>query len=146
MLSRRAFVAAASAFATFGAIREIGAQGRAVARRSISAMAANDPDLVAYRRAVAAMKALPPADPRNWYRFANIHRNFCPHGNWYFLPWHRAYLAAFERICRQLSGKPDFALPYWDWTQQRRLPPNTFLGEPSKFHSVAEISPSVARM
>jgi len=124
MLSRRAFVAAgASTLATFGAIREIGAQGRAVVRRSIGAMAANDPDLVAYRRAVAAMKALPPADPRNWYRFANIHRNFCPHGNWYFLPWHRAYLAAFERICRQLSGKPDFALPYWDWTAQRRLPP-----------------------
>jgi len=124
MLSRRAFVAAgASAFAAFGAIRWVGAQGRAVVRRSIGAMAANDPDLAAYRRAVAAMKALPPADPRNWNRIANIHRNFCPHGNWYFLPWHRAYLAAFERICRELSGKPDFALPYWDWTNQRQVPP-----------------------
>src|SRR5262245_16105339 len=122
MLSRRAFMAGASALATFSAIREVGAQGRAVVRRSVGEMAANDPDLVAYARAVAAMKALPPADPRNWYRFANLHRDFCPHGNWYFLPWHRAYLSAFERVCRELSGKPDFALPYWDWTTHRRLP------------------------
>ena len=55
-------------------------------------MTANDPDLAAMRRAVAAMKALPQSDPRNWIRFADIHRNFCPHGNWYFLPWHRAYI------------------------------------------------------
>jgi tyrosinase len=123
MLSRRAFLAAsASALSIFGAIRHIGAQGRAVVRRSIGEMGNDDPDLTAYRRAVAAMKALPPADPRNWNRFANIHRNFCPHGNWYFLPWHRAYLTAFERICRELSGKPDFALPYWDWTADRQLP------------------------
>ncbi len=59
-------------------------------------MSANDPDLAAMRRAVAAMKALPQSDPRNWIRFADIHRNFCPHGNWYFLPWHRAYIASFE--------------------------------------------------
>jgi hypothetical protein len=123
MLSRRAFVVAgAAAFSTFGAIREIGAQGRSVVRRSVGEMENDDPDLAAYRRAVAAMKALPAADPRNWNRFTNVHRNFCPHGNWYFLPWHRAYLASFERICRQLSGKPDFALPYWDWSNDRRLP------------------------
>ncbi|MHB9363555.1 tyrosinase family protein [Mesorhizobium sp. LNJC403B00] len=53
---------------------------------------------------------------------AEIHQNHCPHGNWYFLPWHRAYLYAFEQICRELSGKPDFALPYWDWFIDRQLP------------------------
>ena len=73
-------------------------------------------------RAVAAMKALPQSDPRNWIRFADIHRNFCPHGNWYFLPWHRAYISSFERICRELSGKRDFALPYWNWTADRQFP------------------------
>jgi tyrosinase len=85
-------------------------------------MSANDPDLAAMRRAVARMKALPQSDPRNWIRFADIHRNFCPHANWYFLPWHRAYILAFERICQQLSGKADFALPYWNWTADRQFP------------------------
>ena len=85
-------------------------------------MTANDPDLAAMSRAVAAMKALPRSDPRNWTRFADIHRNFCPHGNWYFLPWHRAYLVSFEEIVRELSGKADFALPYWNWTADRAFP------------------------
>jgi tyrosinase len=123
MLDRRSFLmAGGSSLALLGAPTTIGAQGATVTRRSIRAMAANDPDLAALRRAVAAMKALPSSDPRNWIRFADIHRNFCPHGNWYFLPWHRAYILSFERICRQLSRKPDFALPYWDWTADRRFP------------------------
>lgn len=123
MLDRRTFLmAGGSSLAVLGAPSMIAAQGAAVTRRSIRGMAANDPDLVAMRRAVAAMKALPQSDPRNWIRFADIHRNFCPHGNWYFLPWHRAYILSFERICRQLSRKPDFALPYWDWTADRRFP------------------------
>ena len=29
---------------------------------------------------------------------------------------------AFERICQELSGKPDFALPYWNWTADRQFP------------------------
>ena len=98
------------------------AQGAGVTRRSIRGMSANDPDLAAMRRAVAAMKALPQSDARNWIRFADIHRNFCPHANWYFLPWHRAYIASFERICQELSGKRDFALPYWNWTADRQFP------------------------
>ena len=98
------------------------AQGAGVRRRSVRGMSANDPDLAAMRRAVAAMKALPQSDARNWIRFADIHRNFCPHGNWYFLPWHRAYIASFEAICQELSGKSDFALPYWNWTADRQFP------------------------
>ena len=85
-------------------------------------MSANDPDLAAMRRAVAAMKRLPQSAARNWTRFADIHRNFCPHANWYFLPWHRAYIRAFERICRELAGKSDFALPHWNWTADRQFP------------------------
>jgi tyrosinase len=100
----------------------VASQGAIATRRSIRTMAANDPDLAAYRRAVASMKALPRSDPRNWFRFAEIHRDHCPHSNWYFLPWHRAYLLALERLCRQLSGKADFALPYWDWTLDRQVP------------------------
>jgi tyrosinase len=68
------------------------------------------------------MKYLPQSDPRNWERQAQIHQNNCPHGNWFFLPWHRKYILDFERICRNLSGDPDFALPYWNWTRTRRIP------------------------
>lgn len=33
-----------------------------------------------------------------------------------FLSWHRLYIWHFEKILRQLSGDPDFALPYWGYT------------------------------
>lgn len=91
-------------------------------RENVAGMGANHPTLAAYRAAVQQMKNLPQSDPRNWTRQAQIHNNNCPHGNWYFLPWHRAYVLEFERICRDLSGNPDFALPYWNWTQNRRIP------------------------
>ena len=79
-----------------------------------------------YKRAIRAMLALPPEDPRNWYRHALVHALDCPHGNWWFLPWHRAYLGWFERTCRELSGDPDFALPYWDWTKEPSVPAAMF--------------------
>src|SRR5476649_371483 len=122
LVSRRQFIAGASTFALTGLRQDARAQGATVTRRSVRGMSANDPDLAAMQRAVAAMKALPQSDARNWIRFADIHRNFCPHGNWYFLPWHRAYIRSFERICQQLSRKPDFALPYWNWTADRQFP------------------------
>lgn len=80
--------------------------------------------LASYKTAVRAMLALPPSDPRNWYRHTLIHTLDCPHGNWWFLPWHRGYLGWFEQTCRELSGDPDFAIPYWDWTVS--LQPDTF--------------------
>jgi tyrosinase len=91
-------------------------------RRNIDTLAANDPILVAYRSAITQMQALPSSDPRNWTNQAQIHQNHCPHGNWLLLPWHRAYLYYFERICRKLSGMADFALPYWDWSQNQHVP------------------------
>src|SRR4051794_2474433 len=50
--------------------------------------------------------------------------NQCPHGNWWFPPWHRAYLYFFERILRWASNNPDLALPYWNYSDpgQRELP------------------------
>lgn len=43
----------------------------------------------------------------------------CAHGNWFFLPWHRAYLIEFEAVARahikDLGGPHDsWALPYWN--------------------------------
>lgn len=53
----------------------------------------------------------------------------CQHGSWYFLPWHRGYLLAFEAVIRdavmKLHGPADWALPYWNYfkPQQNALPP-----------------------
>jgi tyrosinase len=91
-------------------------------RRNIANLAANDPIIQTYKDAVAAMKALPNSDGRNWSKQADIHNNKCPHQNWWFLPWHRAYLVNFEAICRKLTGNNDFALPYWNWTSSPSIP------------------------
>ena len=80
------------------------------------------PVLDSYKKGIAAMLALPPTDPRNWYRIAFIHELDCPHGNWWFLPWHRGYLGYLECIIRDLSGDPTLRLPYWDWTANPSLP------------------------
>jgi len=53
---------------------------------------------------------------------ANIHRDRCSHATWWFLPWHRAYLLAFERVLRAAAGDPGLTLPYWDWSTAPRLP------------------------
>lgn len=79
-------------------------------------------DLQTYSEAVKAMLNLPPEDPRNWYRHALTHMMDCPHGNWWFLVWHRGYLAHLENICRELTGNANFALPFWDWTVETKVP------------------------
>jgi len=91
-------------------------------RRSVNSLAPNGPELTAYRAAVTAMRALPASDSRSWAAQANIHASACPHNNWFFLPWHRAYLHRFEQICAEMSGVADFALPYWDWSASPTIP------------------------
>ena len=39
----------------------------------------------------------------------------CTHASPFFTVWHRWYLYYFERICREISGHPEFALPYWNY-------------------------------
>lgn len=84
--------------------------------------------LASYARGVAAMLALPPDHPQNWFRNAFIHLMDCPHGNWWFYVWHRGYIGYFEQTIRKLSGDPAFTLPYWDWTQLPQLPDGMFNG------------------
>lgn len=120
--SRRGFLTAggAAVLATAAAARPRTA--RAQPPQKFLRMNLSDPmaakNVQSYQAAVAAMLRLPATDPRNWYRNAFIHLLDCPHGNWWFLPWHRGYLGWFEQTCRQLSGDPTFALPYWDWTAE----------------------------
>jgi tyrosinase len=110
-----------------------------------------------YARGVAAMKARALAEPTAWRFYGAIHgidqplwkqlgylsasdkmppaadvKRFwkqCQHGSWYFLPWHRGYLLAFEANIRaaviKLGGPADWALPYWNYFKpnQFKLPP-----------------------
>lgn len=99
-----------------------------------------------YALAMEAMDALPASDRRSWKFLAAIHGfhkgrwveegamapatpvppeyenqtygKQCQHRNWYFLPWHRGYLASFESIVAakvmELTGR-QWALPYWNY-------------------------------
>ena len=129
LFSRRDFMKGATALGITGLALWSGACESACekiknrpTRRNIANLAANDPIIQTYKDAVAAMKALPAGDGRNWTKQAEIHNNMCPHRNWWFLPWHRAYLFNFEAICRKLTGNNDFALPYWNWTTSPSIP------------------------
>jgi tyrosinase len=35
-----------------------------------------------------------------------------------FLPWHRMYVFFMEQIIRSISGHPEFAMPYWNYTSE----------------------------
>jgi tyrosinase len=90
-------------------------------------------DLVAYERAVGLMRAADPptgrpTNPLGWAYLAAIHGRAgvggaadtsdplwctCQHGSWYFLPWHRMYLMAFELAVQDVLADPDWSLPYW---------------------------------
>lgn len=73
-----------------------------------------------------------PRDPSGWLMNADPHREFCaaPGGSgfaqihycYWFLPWHRAYLAVLDRKLRALSGDPTLSFPYWNWSSTHRLP------------------------
>ncbi|MBC7661719.1 MAG: tyrosinase family protein [Chitinophagaceae bacterium] len=101
--------------------------GTRTIRRSATAPN-NKANVELYRKAVAKMKITPfpiLVDGQQltwWEAHAEIHNNNCPHGNWYFFPWHRAYLHYFELVCRAFCEDSTFALPYWDWTSDSALP------------------------
>lgn len=123
-VSRRSFLAAtaaAAAVASLPAVRPKAQTGGPWVRMSLT-----DPNvgsmIDSYNLAVTRLLALDPNDPRNFYRNAFIHTLDCPHGNWWFLPWHRGYLGWWEQTVRELSGNPNFAFPYWDWTVQPYVP------------------------
>ena len=90
--------------------------------------------LVAYEEAVHRLRQLDgsptgrPGDPVGWGYLAAIHGRraadggpdtsdplwcTCQHESWYFLPWHRLYLRAFELIVQQVLGDDSWSLPYW---------------------------------
>lgn len=56
----------------------------------------------------------------------------------FFLPWHRMYVSAFENIIRSVTSKPDFSLPYWDYTDptHRSLPAEFRLKDDPKWKTL----------
>jgi tyrosinase len=113
-------------------------------RRSLTGMPLNDPDLSAYRDFVQIMHSKNQSQPLSWLGFANQHGSlnggykFCPHGDWYFLPWHRAYVIMYETAAQVLTKSNDFAMPYWNWTEMRLMPEafasRTYNGKPNPLY------------
>lgn len=128
-VSRRQFLVTttAAAVASTLPIRFARAAPARFHRLNLSGAAAQ-PMLASYATGIQKMLQLPPTDPRNWYRNAFVHTFDCPHGNWWFPPWHRGYIGWFEQTIRSLSGNPNFALPFWDWTAQPFVPPQFWNG------------------
>ncbi|HKF44474.1 MAG TPA: tyrosinase family protein [Thermoanaerobaculia bacterium] len=103
-------------------------------RKDVGGLAASDPILTGYAKAIRAMRALAVDDPLSWAYQAAIHGttlscsytswNTCEHGTYFFLSWHRMYLWYFERIIRKMAGDPNWTLPFWNWesTSERTLP------------------------
>jgi tyrosinase len=89
--------------------------------------------LKAYEKAVGLLRKAdppsgPPTKPISWGYLAALHGrirpdgrvdrtvsawNNCQHGSWFFLPWHRMYLMAFEAIVQHVLGDTTWSLPYW---------------------------------
>src|SRR6476661_2510886 len=129
-------------------------------RRDVRGLGAGWNDtLLWYARAVRTLQSRPLTDSTSWRFLAAIHGmhptvwrqfgviqantpappaavqrrfwNQCQHQSWYFLPWHRGYLASFEAIVRAAivaeGGPLSWALPYWNYNSAKRraneLPP-----------------------
>lgn len=112
---------------TVPGLRAFAAAPKLRVRRSVNSMALDDPDLETYRDFVGIMRDKPQTDRVSWLGFANQHGDendfkYCPHGDWYFLPWHRGFVEMYEKAAAVLTKNPKFALPYWDWTTLRQLP------------------------
>jgi tyrosinase len=104
------------------------ARGAAKYTRYNATSAGGKKALASYAKGITAMLKLPATHPQNWFRNAFIHLMDCPHGNWWFYVWHRGYLGYFEETIRNLSGDPNFAMPYWDWSTLPQLPDEIFTG------------------
>jgi tyrosinase len=133
-------------------------------RKNVYHLSAGDRTLYWYGRAITRMRERLPNDPTSWRYQAAIHGvdlsnpfwsgttplpspteqqrywNQCQHGTWYFLPWHRMYLAYFEQIVLRavidMGGPSDWALPFWDYSdptnpEARTIPPAFTTGTPA---------------
>jgi hypothetical protein len=70
-------------------------------------------DMKHHMHSMMSMHGMPMSDPKGRQRF---------------LPWHRAFVLHFEMELQAVD--PSVFVPYWDWLNQRELPPQlvNFLG------------------
>ncbi len=116
-LTRRSFAGALLASVAGAASAQSYPPGLRV-RRNIATMSQGDPDLQALRYAIGQMRAT--TGPLSWLTQRQVHAApWGHHNSWRFLPWHRFQLYYLERIVAKVSGKPDFAMPYWNWDDDR---------------------------
>src|SRR3712207_5203291 len=136
-------------------------------RRGIAGLTLGDPVAAAeepwhevldtYARGVQLMKDLDAAGPppaKSWMWAANTHGidlftqprpawAQCAHQSLFFLPWHRAYLAWFERTIQELTGDLNWALPYWDYSDPAsdRIIPAEFTVETRTVDGIVQPNP-----
>ena len=95
-------------------------------RKNINCLSADE--LHDLREALAAMYALPAADPNSFATLASFHGGppitYCAHGAPGFFTWHRAYLLAFENALRSVGchAGADVHLGNGDHLRSRRSP------------------------
>ncbi|MFZ5668644.1 MAG: tyrosinase family protein [Pseudomonadota bacterium] len=132
-IERRAMLAGLVAAASGGGLA---AAATPRTRRAIADLSRNDDDLDAYRRAIPVMRRTGAWQAQVALHADMRHRH---HSSWRFLPWHRLQLAWFEKQVARASGKADFALPYWDWDDDRI--PDLFLQGDALDHPGREAAP-----
>ena len=117
---RQALGAGATALSGFGATSVWAQATPPRVRRGASTLSETSDDVMAFAEGVALMKRR--SDSLSWTRQSRLHREKAQHGNGLFLPWHRLQVSHMERIIGRLTGHERFAMPYWDWQEDRFLP------------------------
>ena len=122
-------------------------------RKSVWSLPPGDPSLDWFRKAVGALIQRPASNPNSWRYLAAVHGvpggmtvppgagqfwDQCQHQSWFFLPWHRGYIASFEAVIAktivELGGPAEWALPYWDYSESLASNPNARLMHPDFFN------------
>jgi hypothetical protein len=115
--------------------RSLAAPAAPLVRQDLTTFQQSPQRVAALEAAIGEMQARSqkdPADPKGWLVNANAHADYCSkpapgdpdqiHFCWWFLSWHRAYIAVTERKLRELSGDQSIAFPYWNWSSDRHIP------------------------
>jgi tyrosinase len=130
-------------------------------RKSVWSLPQGDPAIVWYRRAVAELLTRPVDNPTSWRYLAFVHgvppgvsvpsaaEDFwdqCQHQSWFFVSWHRGYVAAFEAVIAKtivgLGGPADWALPYWNYSEDLSSNPSARLMPPDFFNRTIDGQPN----
>lgn len=111
--------------------------GSQFTRLEIAEFSKNRELVAAFRTGIDTMRKI--TDPRNVGSYAYWHYSHwmpdsnpppamrtvwdqCKHQQSFFMSWHRGFLYYFEKVLREASGNPQFALPYWDYYKDPDLP------------------------